>query len=189
MQTREELLKHIQDERAQWQALVAEVGEARMQQPGPMGEWTFKDLVAHLLGWRELSIRRLEAGPGQEPPTPWPSQLTEDDEINDWIQAQSRDRPLRDVLDEADRSYERLAAAIGALPEADVTTAGRFAWLDGQALARWTCLVTCTRSTSHQSAPGWRGSDARLAPPSRLVRMHPLVEVALRAFEDHRVVL
>ena len=27
-----------------------------MTEPGPMGEWTFKDLAAHLLGWRERTI-------------------------------------------------------------------------------------------------------------------------------------
>ena len=135
VRTKDDLLAHIQAEHANWRALVAEVGEERMEQPGPMGDWTFKDLVAHLTGWRERTIRRLEAGPGREPTTAWPGHLTEDDEINDWIYEQNRDRPLRDVLAEADTSYQRLAAAVAALPEEDLTTPGRFAWMEGKPLA------------------------------------------------------
>ena len=134
VRTKDDLLAQIQAEHANWRALVAEVGEERMEQPGPMGDWTFKDLAAHLTGWRERTIRRLEAGPDREPPIPWPSHLTDDDEINQWIYEQNRDRPLREVLAEADASYQRLAAAVAALPEEDLTTPGRFAWMEGKPL-------------------------------------------------------
>ena len=133
--TKDELLARIRAEHEGWRALVAEVGEGRMERPGPMGEWTFKDMAAHLSGWRERTIRRVEAGPGVEPPTLWPATLTDDDAINDWIHERNRDRPLGDVLADADASYDRLAAAITALPDADVTMPGRFAWMEGGALA------------------------------------------------------
>ena len=134
--TRAHLLAWNEAERDTWRRLVAEVGEERMERPGPMGEWTFKDLAAHLTGWREVLIARLEAGPGQEPPTPWLADLTEDDDINAWLYARNRDRALRDVLAGAEASYARVAAAIDALPEEEVTTPGRFSWLEGQALVR-----------------------------------------------------
>jgi len=37
-----------------------------MEEPGAMGEWTFKDPASHLTGWREQTIARVEASPGQE---------------------------------------------------------------------------------------------------------------------------
>ena len=80
------------------------------------------------------TIARIAAGSGTEPAPPWPSHLTEDDEINAWAYEQNRDRPLSEVLAEADLSFERLAAAIAALPDADLTTPGRFAWMGGKAL-------------------------------------------------------
>lgn len=134
MTTRAELLQTIDTERVDWQDLVAEVGPERLEEPGPMGDWTFKDLTAHLTGWRERTIERIEAGPGVDPPVPWPAQLTTDDEINDWFYAQNRDRPVRDVLAEHDQSFARLAAAIAALPDDDLLTPGRFDWLGGAAL-------------------------------------------------------
>jgi Mycothiol maleylpyruvate isomerase N-terminal domain len=133
------VIARIEAERAWWRDLVAEIGEDRMTEPGPMGDWTFKDLASHLLGWRERTIARLEAaaaGRG-EPPNPWPAELgdEEDDPINDWIHERTRDRPLTDVLEDVDRSYERLANAVAALPDELVTSPDAFPWLDGEALA------------------------------------------------------
>lgn len=134
MTTRDELVKRIGDERAAWHALLAEIGEDRMEEPGPMGDWTFKDLAAHLLGWRERTLALIAAGPGEHPPAAWPATLSTDDEINAWIHEQHRQRPLRDVLADVDRSYERLAALVETMPEEDLMTPGRFDWMEGQAL-------------------------------------------------------
>lgn len=134
MTTRDGLVRRIRDERTVWHTLLDEIGEDRMEEPGPMGDWTFKDLATHLLGWRQRTIDRIEAGPGGNPPIPWPASLETDDEINAWIHEQHRDRPLAEVLADVDDSYERLARLIETMPEADVTTPGRFDWMEGQAL-------------------------------------------------------
>lgn len=132
MTTRDDLVKQIHDEHAQWDALLAEIGEDRMEEPGPMGDWTFKDLAAHLLFYNERTIALLEAGPGEHPPPPWPASMGAEDEIDDWdevnawIYEQHRDRPLRAVLADTDRSYERFAALIATMPEEDLMTPGRF---------------------------------------------------------------
>jgi hypothetical protein len=143
--TKADVVARIGEHREHWRQLVAEVGEERMGQPGPMGAWTFKDLAAHLTSWRDWTIARVEAGPEGEAPTPWPADLieydprnadlTDWDPVNAWIYAQNRDRSVHEVLADADASFVRLAAAIAALPEVDVTTPGRFPWLDGPALA------------------------------------------------------
>jgi len=86
------LLELIDHERVAWEQFVAEVGEDRMLQPGAMGDWTFKDVVAHLSGWRTKTLSQLDAAQsGQSPaPPPWPAELDEDtdsgvDQMNDWI--------------------------------------------------------------------------------------------------------
>ena len=131
---KDDLLAHIEAEHASWRALIAEVGEERMEQPGPMGDWTFKDLVAHLTGWRERTIRRLEAGPGREPPTAWPDHLTEDDEINAWIYEQNKDRLLTEILEESREGYARLAAVVSMVPEEDLNDSARFPAEEGSTL-------------------------------------------------------
>jgi hypothetical protein len=126
----------IAAEREFWRDIVAEVGEDRMEEPGPMGEWTFRDLASHLLGWRQHFIARLEAAAEgrPEPPTPWPSDLDGDDAVNNWIRARDQDRPLRDVIDEIDDSYERLGRALAALPADLLARPDAFPWMDGEAL-------------------------------------------------------
>jgi hypothetical protein len=134
---RDRLVANIEAERALWASLVEEIGEDRMTEPGPMGEWTFKDLTAHLLGWRDRTIARLEAAAEgrPEPPAAWPAELDDDDSINAWIHEHNRDRTVREVLDDIDRSYERLANAIAALPQETLTDPDAFRWLGGQSLA------------------------------------------------------
>lgn len=139
--TKGEVLAAINREREAWDGLLAEVGEDRMLEPGPMGEWTFKDLVDHLTAWRERSLQRLEAAAhGQpEPPAPWPADLDDEndddvDAINDWFQKQSADKLLGEVLDESRESYARLAEAVQQLPDEALTDGSYFAWTEGQAL-------------------------------------------------------
>jgi hypothetical protein len=126
----------IDTERQAWRDLVAEVGVDRMTEPGPMGEWTFRDLIVHLLGWRERTIARLEAiAAGQpDPPDPWPADLPDDDDaINDWFQAQGAERSVADLLADADASYERLGRALAAIPADTLTDPAGIPWLDGSA--------------------------------------------------------
>jgi hypothetical protein len=131
------LVATCERERQAWRDLVEEIGIDRMTEPGPMGPWSFKDLAAHLLGWRDRTISRLEAAAdGREPPPPpWPSDLDDDDPINAWFQARSDGRSVRAVLGDVDRSYERLANAIAALPEDLVTRRDALPWMEGESLA------------------------------------------------------
>jgi hypothetical protein len=123
----------VRADRSVWRDLVAEVGRDRMDEPGPMGEWTFKDLTAHLAAWRDMRIPMIEAvGRGEPvPPPPWPADMTDDDEINAWFQARDERRSLDDVLDDYDSSFERLAAAIEALPPALAHDPNALPWAPG----------------------------------------------------------
>ncbi len=134
-------LERIEQERQSWEQLLAEVGEERMQEPGVAGDWSFKDVVAHLNGWRILTLARLEAAQhGRDPvPPPWPAHLDEDDDgdldaINDWIYQTNRERSLQDVLSEYGQSFDQMRAAVAAISEEDLTEPGRFPWLGGHAL-------------------------------------------------------
>jgi hypothetical protein len=134
--TKGQILAAIEREREAWETLLVEVGEARMLEPGAMGDWTFKDLAAHITGWRARSLRRLEAAAnGQpEPSPPWPTRLETDDEINEWIHEENRDRLLGEVIGESRESYARLAEIVQMLPDDALSDPDRFAWLEGEAL-------------------------------------------------------
>ena len=134
--TKGQVLEAIDREREAWENLLAEIGEARMLEPGAMGDWTFKDLAAHLTGWRARSLRRLEAAAnGQPEPEPaWPSHLKTDDEINAWIHEANKDRLLGEVIGESRESFARLAEIIQLLPDDALNDPRRFPWMEGTAL-------------------------------------------------------
>ena len=164
LNSRAALLGAVRGLREELERVVAEAGEARMEQPGSFGEWTFKDLIAHLTGWRQTTAARLEAGlRGQEPVFPWPDHLDEEDdldEINRWFYETNRDKPLVVVLRESRETFERVERAIAALPEADLLEPGRFPWLGGAALGP--AVVRGTLGHYHEEhEPDIRGWLAR----------------------------
>ena len=134
--SKSQLLNNLQEENKQWEVLLAQIGEARMEQPGVAGDWTIKDIVAHLTGWRRRTVLRLQAAQrGEEnPPMPWPAHLQTDDEINAWIYETNRNRPVREVLNDSRQIFQQLVAAIEALPEAELMDPHHFPWMQGRLL-------------------------------------------------------
>jgi hypothetical protein len=130
------LIERIGATRDRWRRLVADVGPGRLEQPGAMGDWTFKDVAAHLTAWRRRTVDRLQAAArGEpEPPAPWPEGLEDDDPINAWIHERTKDRSAPELIAEADAIYDDLIAAVDALPTEAVLEPDRFEWLGGEAL-------------------------------------------------------
>jgi hypothetical protein len=138
-EARARLVAHIRGTQQRWRRLVTEVGDGRMEEPGAMGDWTFKDVASHLTSWRRRTVLRLEAAARGEPApvNPWPAELGDEevDPINAWMHERSRDRRLADVLAEADGVYDDFAAAVETLSPDILTDPNRFAWMEGVALA------------------------------------------------------
>ena len=134
--TKGELLAAINRDRETWEAILAEVGENRMLEPGAIGDWTFKDLVAHLTAWRARTLQRLEAAAnGQPEPRPvWPAGLHSDDEINIWIYEANQDRLLGEILGESRESYARFSEVVQMLPDEALSDPSRFPWMEGDAI-------------------------------------------------------
>ncbi len=87
--------------------------------PRLIGEWSAKDVLAHLAAWRAIEAHRLETG--------WDRQSGEDaagssglaeseDEANARIQAQRADWPWEQVVSEAEASIDALVASIRGTP-------------------------------------------------------------------------
>ena len=115
-------LATLRREHAAWDALLAEVGEARMAQPGASGEWSVKDIIAHVT-WYEremVGVLRTHTLAG--------SDLWElsPDQRNAALFAQLRDRPVADVLTEARQTFAELVALVEGLAEEDLHDATRY---------------------------------------------------------------
>ena len=115
-------LKTLHTKRAEWDALLVKVGEARMTQPGLAGEWSLKDIIAHVTwGEREMvGVLQAHALVGSDL---W---NVSTDERNAAVFEQNRHRSLPDVLAEAQRVHAQLLEAVQALSEEDLVDAQRF---------------------------------------------------------------
>lgn len=131
-----QLLDDLRDEQANFEALLDEIGDERMTQLiAP--NWSLKDVVAHLTGWRRRSVARFQAALRHEPmPAPdWPSHLHPDDEVDDinaWIYAANRDKSVAEVRRESRATFDQLVETLAAFSEADLHDPARFPWLDGE---------------------------------------------------------
>lgn len=134
--TREQVLAAIGRERQAWDDLIAAVGEARMLEPGAMGDWCFKDLAAHIAAWDVYTLDRLEAeAAGQpEPAAAWPDDVTEDDDVNAWLKSANDDKSLPETLAWPRETFDRLDRLVNSVSDAEINDPGRFAELDGKAL-------------------------------------------------------
>jgi hypothetical protein len=135
-------LDRIERARQTWEEIVAAVGAAGMEQPVAGGDWTFKDIAGHLNGWRIRTVARLEAAVRDEAPrpAPWPADLDDGtdagvDAINDWLHGYYSTRSTDEILAEAREQFDRLRAAVAALPEEALETPGRYPWLGDSPLS------------------------------------------------------
>jgi hypothetical protein len=106
----------LQTERTRWNGLLAEIGPARMEEPGVVGTWSIKQLVAHLT-WYERQIvegaqQVLQTGKFVRPN----AGKLGIDERNARIAEESQARPLSDVLAESDMVFNHVLHVIMACP-------------------------------------------------------------------------
>ena len=130
--TKSELLQWLQEEYQQWEAFLEEIGPARMDQPGVTGEWSVKDIVAHLTGWNRWLVARIPAAERDEPepPTPWSASLQTEDEINAWMYETNRGRSVHQVLEESHRVFQELLAVIEGLRYVHIESEWHLVWPD-----------------------------------------------------------
>jgi hypothetical protein len=115
-------LDSLRSGRAEWEALLAQISTDRMTQPGVEGDWSIKDIIAHVT-WHEREIEgvlRARALVGSEL---WDLPL---DQRNAAIFEQNRDRPLNDVLEESRQVFPQLLELAESLSDEDLNDPHHF---------------------------------------------------------------
>ncbi len=144
-------LDTLRVERAQWEALLGEVGEARMLQPGAAGEWSVKDIIAHVT-WGERETVELLQAHALAGSDLW--NLPQDDR-NAVVFEENRDRPLHEVLAEAQQVYAQLLVVLGTLSEEDLTDPRRFRNMPANWIP-WKIIAGCSYEHYQQHTPSIR---------------------------------
>jgi hypothetical protein len=144
--TKNELVIEIQKE---WDALgqfLASLTSEQMIQPGAIGDWSPKDVLAHLAEWQQMCLDWYNAGlRGETPYLPaegfkW-SQMPA---LNQKIFEKYRDNPLEDILDFFQTSYQQILEVVEGLSDEKLFKPGYFSWTKKTPLSSY--IIPCTSS-------------------------------------------
>jgi hypothetical protein len=113
-----ELLSELDREWAKIERTCAGMSEAQMITPGVQGEWSMKDILAHISAWEKYLLDRLGFVMTGHPPR-YPAMQTWDDvhRFNAQVYAENRDRPLPSVIIEFRSLYQGLLTVLEALDD------------------------------------------------------------------------
>ncbi|MBA2721112.1 MAG: ClbS/DfsB family four-helix bundle protein [Chloroflexi bacterium] len=129
---RSSLLAALADGRARLeQALAALSAEQMLERVD--GDWTRKDVVAHLEAWERRVVDLLAALRSGHPPT----DRGDTDAMNAGFHAASRDRSLDDVRAGERDAYGAMITAIEGASDEELFDGGHFGWTEGDPLAEW----------------------------------------------------
>jgi uncharacterized protein (TIGR03083 family) len=111
-----ELLRRLEREYMRFRAVLAALTPQQMTMPATIGNWSVKDVIAHLIAHEQRALQELHAALRGE-------RFEIDHRTNDLFNAQvvaaSHSQSLEAVLREWDHSYGQVRAAVEALTEAD----------------------------------------------------------------------
>ena len=126
------LLAALTDGRVRLDQALAALSDEQMLEPVD-GDWTRKDVLAHLEAWERRVVDLLTALRAGQPP----GDGGDTDELNARFHAASRDRPLDDVRAGERAAYEQLVEAINGATDEELFDGGYFGWTEGDSLANW----------------------------------------------------
>jgi hypothetical protein len=139
-------LEKMRMERGRWEALLARVGEELGREaPGIAGDWSLKDLMAHVTAYERGLVKWLE-GAGRGEAVTFPDLDHPDlDYRNALILAASRSRSWEEVEGEAAAVFDRLLALVAGLSEEELTDSELSEWYVrprwGEARPLWRCIA------------------------------------------------
>ena len=129
------ILDELRSKYVALEAILAPLDEAQMTKTGVIGDWSIKDILAHITAWHHRLLARLHAARQNEEPTiSGPDSEEEMDRLNEQFYQENKSRPLADVLGDFRSSYLQIVEVVQAMPEEDLIDPRRFAWLDGDSL-------------------------------------------------------
>ncbi len=156
--TKDELLKQLAENRAQLNALIQDVSEEALTQPGAYGEWSVKDVLEHISRWESELIQVLfQAAQGAEPESEVfnPEYL----KVNEVWYQESKDRPLDRVQADFQAVRKQLIKRLTTFPDPQLTTLGVYPWMKKQALIDLIKNIALDHEVEHlEGLKPWRAA-------------------------------
>jgi hypothetical protein len=134
-------IEKLEAERRRLEQNLAKLSQDDMIQPGVVGEWSVKDVLAHLASWEQFFLDWYAAdqrGETPHPPAPGLTWRPRDlDILNQRIFVKHRGRSLSKILAEFRNAHKRFMATVEAIPGKDIIANGHFTWIGKAAMYSW----------------------------------------------------
>ena len=121
----QKLLAKIEAAWAPFQASYADLSPEELEQPGVVGDWSIKDILAHVTTWEAESLEQLPVIARGERPASYKALYGGIDAFNEQTTARKRSLSLAEVLEQLDATHRRLVDYIAAAPHEQFTTKSR----------------------------------------------------------------
>lgn len=142
MNNKFELLEEMTRANEEMETYLATLTEEEMADPGPGGDWSVKDTLAHITAWMKLAAGWLEKSLNGESVTRYlPGyELTGDEaadeaimnRLNDHIFETHKAMPAAAILAEYRQACEALTAVVATMTEENLMEPGRLDWYPDQ---------------------------------------------------------
>lgn len=138
-------LEYLRSQRSALDELVAQFPPGCLDQPGAAGDWSVKDIIAHLTVYEAWLVSWLEAALRGQLVEPTYLNDPDLDKRNAIAYAENRARPVGEVLEESRRNFTALLRLVERFSQEDLNDPGRTAWFVapywGEPQPLWDCIA------------------------------------------------
>ena len=139
IKTKAAILQRLQTERRRLERNVSQLVPEDMLKPGVVGEWSTKDVLAHLADWEAHMLVWVEAARGGDPvASPDPGLTWQQlDVFNQRVYERHRDEPLEAVIEYFHDTHRQFMALVEAMSEEEMLTPSRYPFLGRDTIYKW----------------------------------------------------
>jgi hypothetical protein len=156
---RTELLTQLIRVRGELQAILNDLSETHLLMPGAVGDWSVRDLLAHLTAWEVDMLTNIgKVKRGAKPGTTGWSKAAIERQNETW-HGEMKDRPLHGVLADFDGARKQTLRVLEGLSDQEVAKPAD--WLQGRSLADYVASMTLEHEREHlEHLRHWRAGGA-----------------------------
>jgi len=153
-----EIISRLNIEQQELMDAIAGLQVETMLEPGVNGEWSVKDILAHLSAWEAELVKLLwQARQGKRPTTIHFSKDRDIDKTNLTWHAERKDRPLELVLEDLQAVRKQTLRRVAEFTDKELNDPQAFKWLREFPLWEWIASDTFGHGPEHiAQIKAWR---------------------------------
>jgi hypothetical protein len=165
--TKANITQRLQTERKRLEQNLAGLRQSDLQQPGVVGQWSIKDVLAHLADWEAHMPVWLEAARGGDPVAEIEPGLSwkQFDAFNQRIYERHCDQSLEEVLAYFHGTHQQFMEMVAAMPEDEMLENNRYAFIGKGAVYDWLGAYANHDLWAKQKVRAWLKARATTTEP------------------------